>query len=161
VLGQPCHRRSHGRVRPRTTPVRLATSPAGREHVVLQGGLLLAHSGARRATRDIDILGQAFTANDTEITRRIRTIAATDVDDWVAFDSAILKTVPIRDDGLYHGLRLVIPASIARAQLELQLDISLAIPSPPSPSPSQTNNYWKPKPSPSSATHSPPSSPRN
>jgi hypothetical protein len=75
--------------------------------------LTSAH-GARRATRDIDILGQASTANDTEITRRIRTIAATDVDDWVAFDSAILKTVPIRDDGLYYGLRPAAYATISR-----------------------------------------------
>jgi hypothetical protein len=110
---------------------RLATSPAGREHFVLKGGLLLAQFGARRATRDIDILGQAFTGEDTEIVRRVRTIAATEVDDGVTFDGASLRTVPIRDDGRYHGLRLVMPASIARAQLKLQLDVSMGDPITP------------------------------
>nr|WP_254646837.1 nucleotidyl transferase AbiEii/AbiGii toxin family protein [Streptomyces sp. GbtcB6] len=37
---------------------RLASSPLGREHFVLKGGLLLAQFGARRMTRDIDILGR-------------------------------------------------------------------------------------------------------
>jgi hypothetical protein len=112
---------------------RLATSPAGREHFVLKGGLLLAQFGARRTTRDIDILGQAFTGEDTEIIRRVSAIAATEVDDGVTFDGASLRTAPIRDDGRYHGLRLVMPASIARAQLKLQLDVSLGDPITPEP----------------------------
>ena len=112
---------------------RLATSPAGREHFVLKGGLLLAQFGARRMTRDIDILGQAFTGEETEIIRRVKAIAATEVDDGVAFDGASLRTAPIREDGRYHGLRLVMPASIARAQLKLQLDVSLGDPITPEP----------------------------
>ncbi|TDO51562.1 nucleotidyltransferase AbiEii toxin of type IV toxin-antitoxin system [Kribbella sp. VKM Ac-2527] len=112
---------------------RLATSPAGREHFVLKGGLLLAQFGARRTTRDIDILGQAFAGEDTEIIRRVTTIADTEVDDGVAFDGASLRTAPIRDDGRYHGLRFVMPASIARAQLKLQLDVSVGDPITPGP----------------------------
>ncbi|MFI7067961.1 nucleotidyl transferase AbiEii/AbiGii toxin family protein [Kribbella sp. NPDC050124] len=114
---------------------RLAISPAGREHFVLKGGLLLAQFGARRTTRDIDILGRAFTGDDTEITRRVRANAATEADDGVAFDSASLRTAPTREDGRYHGLRLIIPASITRAQLKLQLDISLGDPITPAPQP--------------------------
>jgi hypothetical protein len=110
---------------------RLATSPAGGEHFVLKGGLLLAQFGARRTTRDIDILGQAFTGEEAEIIRRINAIAATEVDDGVAFDGGNLRTAPIRDDGRYHGLRLVMPASIARAQLKLQLDVSIGDPVTP------------------------------
>ena len=81
---------------------RLATSPASREHFVLKGGLLLAQFGARRTTRDIDILGQAFTGEDTEIIQRVTAIAATEVDDGVTFDGANLRTAPIRDDGRYR-----------------------------------------------------------
>lgn len=36
---------------------RLASSALGREHFVLKGGLLPAQFGARRMTRDVDILG--------------------------------------------------------------------------------------------------------
>ena len=112
---------------------RLATSPAGREHFVLKGGLLLAQFGARRMTRDIDILGQAFTGEDAEIIRRVMTIAQTAVDDGVVFDGASLRTAPIREDGRYQGVRLVMPASIARARLKLQLDVSLGDPITPEP----------------------------
>lgn len=43
---------------------RMAVSPLGREHVVLKGGLLLAQFGARRMTRDIDILGRSFPGDE-------------------------------------------------------------------------------------------------
>jgi len=117
---------------------RLATSPLGREHFVLKGGLLLAQFGARRMTRDIDILGRSFPGDEAEIIRRIAGIAATEIDDGVLFDPATLKTVPIREEDEYHGLRLSMAASIARARLKLQLDVSFGDPVTPGP---QTINY--------------------
>ncbi|MCH5674262.1 nucleotidyl transferase AbiEii/AbiGii toxin family protein [Streptomyces gilvus] len=54
---------------------RLASSPLGREHFVLKGGLLLAQFGARRMTRDIDILGRSFPGTEAEIIHRIAAIA--------------------------------------------------------------------------------------
>ena len=98
---------------------RLAASPLGREHFVLKGGLLLAQFGARRMTRDIDVLGRTFPGTETEIVHRIAVIAATEIDDGVAFDPATLKTVPIREEDEYHGVRLSMAASIARARLKL------------------------------------------
>ena len=112
---------------------RLAASPLGREHFVLKGGLLLAQFGARRMTRDIDILGRAFPGNEAETIRRIATIAVTEIDDGVAFDPVSLKTAPIREEDEYHGLRLSMAASIARAQLKLQLDVSFGDPVTPGP----------------------------
>lgn len=112
---------------------RLAASPLGREHFVLKGGLLLAQFGARRMTRDIDILGRAFPGEETEIIRRIAAIAATQIDDGVTFDPATLKTVPIREEDEYHGLRLTMATSIARARLKLQLDVSFGDPITPGP----------------------------
>lgn len=100
---------------------RLAASPLGREHFVLKGGLLLAQFGARRMTRDIDILGRSFPGTETEIIHRIAVIAATEIDDGVTFDPATLKTVPIREEDEYHGVRLSMVASIARAQFGKRL----------------------------------------
>ncbi|WP_330320714.1 nucleotidyl transferase AbiEii/AbiGii toxin family protein [Streptomyces clavifer] len=117
---------------------RLATSPLGREHFILKGGLLLAQFGARRMTRDIDILGRAFSGEEAEIIRRIAAIATAEVDDGVAYDSATLRTVPIREEDEYHGVRLSMAASIARARLKLQLDISFGDPVTPGP---QIINY--------------------
>jgi len=112
---------------------RIATSPQGREHFVLKGGLLLARFGARRATRDIDVLGRAFPNDEAEIVRRIAAIAATDVDDGTVFDPTTVKTVPIREEDEYHGVRLTMTASIARARLKVQLDISFGDPVTPAP----------------------------
>ncbi|WP_406169707.1 nucleotidyl transferase AbiEii/AbiGii toxin family protein [Streptomyces canus] len=112
---------------------RLAASPLGREHFVLKGGLLLAQFGARRMTRDIDILGRSFPGTETEIVHRIAVIAATEIDDGVAFDPATLKTVPNREEDECHGVRLSMAASIARARLKLQLDVSFGDPVTPGP----------------------------
>jgi hypothetical protein len=73
---------------------RLSINPLGRDHFVLKGGLLLAQFGARRMTRDIDILGRGFPGDEAEIIRRIGQIAAT-VCDGVELLPATLATVPI------------------------------------------------------------------
>lgn len=117
---------------------RLSLSPLGQEHFVLKGGLLLAQFGARRMTRDIDILGRAFPGDEAEIIRRIATISGNEVDDGVTFDPTTLRTVPIREEDEYHGLRLSMAASIARARLKLQLDVSFGDPVTPAP---QTIHY--------------------
>lgn len=112
---------------------RLARRPEQESHFILKGGLLLAQFGARRMTRDIDILGHSFHGEEEEIIRRIASIARTEVEDGVVFDADTLKTVTIREDGQYHGLRLVMAASIARARLKLQLDVSFGDPVTPAP----------------------------
>jgi predicted nucleotidyltransferase component of viral defense system len=112
---------------------RLARSPLGATHFILKGGLLLAQFGARRMTRDIDILARDFPGDEAEIVRRIAAIAELQFDDGVAFDSSTLKTVPIREDDEYHGVRLAMSATIARARLKLQLDVSLGDPVTPGP----------------------------
>jgi hypothetical protein len=37
-------------------------------------------------TRDIDILGRAFPSDEEEITRRLKQIATTDIDDGMTFE---------------------------------------------------------------------------
>ncbi|MGI8336376.1 nucleotidyl transferase AbiEii/AbiGii toxin family protein [Actinomadura scrupuli] len=112
---------------------RMSISPSGGRHFVLKGGLLLAQFGARRMTRDIDILGRSLSGEEPEIISRIAGIAATEVDDGVIFDAGTLRTVPIREDEEYHGLRLSMVATIARARLKLQLDVSFGDPVTPDP----------------------------
>ena len=112
---------------------RVSIHPLGQQHFVLKGGLLLAQFGARRITRDIDILGRAFPGDEQEIIRRIIQIAATAVDDGVTFEPGTLTTVPIRQDDEYHGLRLAMTATLSRARLKLQLDVSFGDPVTPAP----------------------------
>jgi hypothetical protein len=89
-------------------------------------------------TRDIDILGRAFPGEEAEIIRRVSIIAGTEIDDGVTFGPGTLKTMPIREEDEYGGLRLTMVAGIARARLKLQLDVSLGDPITPEP---QTINY--------------------
>ena len=112
---------------------RLSVHPLGGQHFVLKGGLLLAQFGARRITRDIDILGRAFPGDEHEIIHRITQIAATEIDDGVTFEPDTIATVPIRQDDEYHGLRLSMAAALSRARLKLQLDISFGDPVTPAP----------------------------
>ena len=70
---------------------RLGQSPLGGRHFVLKGGMLLARFGARRMTRDIDILGCGLLGEEAEIVRRITAIAAVEVDDGVTFDPSTLR----------------------------------------------------------------------
>ena len=44
------------------------------------------YNDLRNLTRDIDILGRAFSGDEKEIIRRIKQIAATDINDSVAFE---------------------------------------------------------------------------
>jgi predicted nucleotidyltransferase component of viral defense system len=120
---------------------RVSIHPLGRQHFVLKGGLLLAQFGARRVTRDIDILGRAFPGDEQEIIRRITQIAATAIDDGVTFEPDTLTTVPIRQDGEYHGLRLAMNATLSRARLKLQLDVSFGDPVTPAPAPVEYPQY--------------------
>jgi hypothetical protein len=120
---------------------RLALSPLGGEHFVLKGGLLLAQFGACRMTRDIDILGRFFSGDQAEILRRISGIAATAMDDGVVFDVRTVTSVPIREDGEYHGLRLVMAATIAKARLKLQLDVSFGDRGRELPTPGLSDRY--------------------
>ena len=113
---------------------RISVHPLGGQHFVLKDGLLLAQFGARRITRDIDILGRAFPGDEQEIIRRIRQIAATEIDDGVTFEPETLTTVAIRQDDEYHGLRLAMSATLSRARLKLQLDVSFGDPITPSAS---------------------------
>lgn len=110
---------------------RLARAPQGGRHFVLKGGLLLAQFGARRATRDIDLLGRYFNGEDAEVIARIKAIAALAVDDGVLFDSDGVRAAPIRTEEQYGGLRLSMPAELSRARLKLQLDISFGDPITP------------------------------
>jgi hypothetical protein len=112
---------------------RISVHALDQQHFVLKGGLLLAQFGARRITRDIDILGRAFTGDEEEIIRRIKQIAATAVDDGITFEPGTLTTVPIRQDDEYHGLRLAMSATLSRARLKLQLDVSFGDPVTPAP----------------------------
>lgn len=115
---------------------RLARSPYI-DDFVLKGGMLLASYGSRRTTVDADALARHLPATQEAVARRIAEVAAIpndpDHDDGVEFLTGTTTTTPIRDDAPYSGIRVVMEARIATAQVKLRLDISFGDPVVPAP----------------------------
>jgi hypothetical protein len=100
---------------------------------VLKGGMLLAAFDERRPTGDVDLLA-ANISNDAEtISRLIREILAIGVDDGVAFEPDGLRAAVIREADPYTGVRITVPASIARARHPLRIDVNVGDPVTPAP----------------------------
>lgn len=94
------------------------------DRFLLKGALLFAlwYDLPHRPTRDADLLG--FGASDLEsITRTFREIAATEVEDGIAFDPASVTVEEIRKEAGYAGARVLIAAEIAKARCRTQIDI--------------------------------------
>ncbi|MCX7200748.1 MAG: nucleotidyl transferase AbiEii/AbiGii toxin family protein [Burkholderiales bacterium] len=112
---------------------RLSVSPhAG--NFVLKGALLFAlwYDTPHRPTKDADLLG--FGADDADTLRSTFTaICAIDADDGVRYDPSGMRIAPIREDNVYGGLRLNIPAFIGSARLPVQVDIGFGDAITPAP----------------------------
>ncbi len=112
---------------------RLSVSPhAG--SFVLKGALLFAlwYDTPHRPTKDADLLG--FGADDADTLRSTFTaICAIDANDGVRYDTSGMRIAPIREDNIYGGLRLNIPAAIGSARLPVQVDIGFGDAITPAP----------------------------
>ncbi|WP_435736969.1 nucleotidyl transferase AbiEii/AbiGii toxin family protein [Cellulosimicrobium sp. PMB13] len=112
---------------------RLARSPYA-EDFVLKGGMLLAAFGTRRPTVDADALARNMAADEKVVAARVAEIAAIDEpDDGVEFLPNTVRTVIIRDDALYSGVRVTMEAGLGTARLKLRLDINFGDPVTPDP----------------------------
>lgn len=101
---------------------------------VLKGALLFAlwYDTPHRPTKDADLLG--FGADDTATLRGTFTaICAIDAEDGVRYETAGIRIAPIREDNVYGGLRLTIPAFIGSARLPVQVDIGFGDAITPAP----------------------------
>jgi hypothetical protein len=112
---------------------RLGRSPYLHDFV-LKGGMLLASFGSRRPTVDADALARNMSADHETVAARVCEIAAlADPADGVEFLTDTVTTTAIRDDALYSGIRVVMAARIATAEIKLRLDINFGDPVTPEP----------------------------
>ncbi|MGO9873443.1 MAG: nucleotidyl transferase AbiEii/AbiGii toxin family protein [Acidimicrobiia bacterium] len=111
---------------------RLGVSPY-RERMVLKGGMLLAAFEERRATRDVDLLARGVSNDVDEVAALVREVVGIEVEDGVDFESDRLVARVIRDEDVYAGIRVVVPARIDRAQLSLHVDVNVGDPVTPAP----------------------------
>lgn len=101
---------------------------------ILKGGMLLASFGSRRPTIDADALARNMASDQATVAARVAEIAALpDPEDGVEFVTNSLSTAIIRDDSMFAGVRVVMDARIATAQLKLRLDINFGDPVTPEP----------------------------
>ncbi len=113
---------------------RLSSSPYA-DDFVLKGGMLLASFGNRRPTVDADTLARHMPAEHDAVARRVTQIASLRAadDDGVEFLVDTVTTSTIRDDALYSGVRVVMDARLATAQVKLRLDVNFGDPVTPAP----------------------------
>jgi len=95
------------------------------EAFVLKGAMLFAlwHDVPSRPTRDVDLLGFGDLTH-----QRLRVIfadacTASVEDDGLFFDPDSIKTVDIRDDQEYNGIRVRLLGFLGRARLPVQIDV--------------------------------------
>jgi hypothetical protein len=100
---------------------------------VLKGGLLLSVFDARRATRDIDLLGRGLANDEAGIRAEITRLAEIPLEDGITFDTGGIRTTTIREDAGYSGTRVILPAGIARARIKISLDVNFGDPVTPGP----------------------------
>ncbi len=106
---------------------RAAHSPLA-ERLVLKGGMLLAALGARRATRDADLLARGI-GNDIEsVKRAVIAVARVERTDGAIFKTDRISIGEIRAAAEYRALRVTLPALVASAKVKLTLDISFGDP---------------------------------
>jgi hypothetical protein len=112
---------------------RLSVSPhAGSS--VLRGALLFAlwYDAPHRPTKDADLLGFGVDEADT-LQGTFTAICSIDANDGVRYETASMRIAPIRQDNVYGGLRMSIPALIGNARLPVQVDIGFGDAITPAP----------------------------
>jgi hypothetical protein len=106
---------------------RLSISPY-RDRFVLKGGLLLTVLGARRPTRDADVLAQGVGGDEDNLLAVVQEISGIAADDGITFDASAARAAVIREHAAYPGLRISVPATLGTARLQLRLDVNFGDP---------------------------------
>lgn len=99
-----------------------------RDRFVLKGGLLLTVLGARRPTRDADVLARGVAGDEESLLAMVGEIASMPANDGVTFDTSNARVSVTREHAAYPGLRVSVPATLGTAQLQLRLDINFGDP---------------------------------
>jgi hypothetical protein len=95
------------------------------DRFLLKGAMLFAlwMEEPHRPTRDLDLLGSGHPSGDRleQLFREVCAIPAPEDGLLFAIDS--LSATAIREDNLYGGVRVVIPAKLEQAEIKLQVDV--------------------------------------
>ena len=104
-----------------------------KERLVLKGGMLLAALGERRPTADVDVLALQADNDVAVASTIVHEVLNVACDDGVEFDLAAMRASTIREDAIYSGVRVVVPARVDRARCPLRIDMNVGDPVTPAP----------------------------
>jgi predicted nucleotidyltransferase component of viral defense system len=114
---------------------RLAESPRADDFVLKGATLFSLWLGApHRATKDLDLLGRGEpdVARLVGVFREIVKVRCEE--DGLVFSPEEIVGKPIREDSLYHGVRLVVPCHLDGARIKIQVDVGVGdVTVPPAP----------------------------
>lgn len=103
---------------------RLAAS-VYRDQFVLKGAMLYVawELDDRRTTMDLDLLGIG-SPDPEHLLRVVRNICIVEtVDDGLVFDPVGVSSIPIREEAVYDGVRIVVRAHLGVMPVRLQIDV--------------------------------------
>lgn len=95
--------------------------------------LFLALGGTvYRPTRDLDLLGIG-SAELGDVVARIAEICSTPANDGIIFATDSIEAERIREDAVYEGVRVWVPASLDGAKVKIQIDVGFGDDVEPAP----------------------------
>jgi hypothetical protein len=106
---------------------------SSRDDFVLKGGVLLAAFSLRRPTKDIDLQATRLPNDIDSVLESIRTIAAIELDDGLAYDPQTISAQTIREDDDYVGVRVRLVGGLGRSRLTVGVDVNFGDPIWPHP----------------------------
>lgn len=95
--------------------------------------MLLAALGERRPTADVDLLALQTDKHVTTALAIVREVLSVVCDDGAKFDLGTMRASAIREDAVYSGVRVVVPARVDRARCALRVDMNVGDPVTPAP----------------------------
>jgi len=105
---------------------RLSRSRHAGDFVLKGATLFVVWTGQpHRATKDLDLLGRGTPDVDRLVTVFQEVAAVECPEDGILFDVARIEGAPIREEAVYDGIRLQLPAVLAGARVKVQVDVGL------------------------------------
>jgi len=108
-------------------------SSSYRDQLILKGGMLMAVLGERRPTADVDMLALDLSNDLESVASIVQEVLAVESKDGVGYVVDQMKVSTIRDDDVYPGVRVSVPATIDRARAVLRVDVNVGDPVTPAP----------------------------
>ncbi len=115
------------------------TSSAHQDRFILKGAMLYTawKLDDKRTTMDLDLLGTG-NPDPKDLSRTFREICGVSIeDDGLMFDKESITAVPIREEAIYDGVRVVLPVRLGVMSIRLQVDVGFGDTIVPAPQPAE------------------------